>query len=76
MSHPLGLCAVSARLYLVRLRGDLLNRILKIVLNLTESTWSPLLLRLQLRILKLSVGLCGVRARQKGAKAWDTILLT
>lgn len=79
MSHqPLGLCTVSARLYLVRLRGNLLNRILKIVhaLYLTENTWSPLLLRLQLRILKLPVGLRGVRSELKGAKPWGTILLT
>jgi hypothetical protein len=76
MSQHLGLCAVSARLYLVRERGSLLNRILKIVLSLTESTRSPLLLRLLLRILKLAVGLCGVRSGQKGAKPWESILLT
>ena len=77
MSQHLGLYAVSAWLYLVRERGNLLNRILKIVcaLRLTESTRSPLLLRLLLRILKLAVGLCGVRSRQKGAKPWKSILL-
>ena len=74
MFHNLGLCNVSARLYLVWKLRRLLNRILKIVVcaqGLGKSTRSPLLLRKRLRILKLG----GVRGGLKGVETWQLLLL-